>query len=263
MHYLKLIGTFFKVSTQAEMAYRANFFIRLLNSVLNFGTGVLSLVVIFNQVETLKGWDLPSALALLGVYLLLGALRGLFISPSLESVVGMDGEVWTGTFDFTLLRPVDKQFLISFRHWRIFALVDLVLALAVLGISIGMMGANLSFTDIMVFVVTLLGSVILLYAALLAFSALVFWNSGFLFTWIINDLFQLARYPVGLYPGWLRLVLTWVLPVGLMTTIPAQALAGTLTPGMLLLTLAFALTALFGASWLFRRGLRKYASASS
>lgn len=263
MHQLKLIGAFFKVSTQAEMAHRTNFFIRLLNSALNLGTGVLSLVVIFNQVETLKGWDLPSALALLGVYLLLGSLRGLFISPSLESVVGMDGEVWTGTFDFTLLRPVDKQFLISFRHWRIFALVDLVLALAVLGISIGMMGANLSLTDIAYFVLTLLGSVILLYAALLAFSALVFWNSGFLFTWIINDLFQLARYPVGLYPGWLRLVLTWVIPVGLMTTMPAQALAGTLTPGMLLLTLAFALSALFGASWLFRRGLRKYASASS
>lgn len=263
MHQLKLIGTFFKVSTQAEMAHRSNFFIRLLNSILNLGTGVLSLVVIFNQVETLKGWDLPSALALLGVYLLLGSLRGLFISPSLESVVGMDGEVWTGTFDFTLLRPVDKQFLISFRHWRIFALVDLVLALAVLGISIGMMGANLSFTAILFFIVTLLGSVILLYSALLAFSALVFWNSGFLFTWIINDLFQLARYPVGLYPGWLRLVLTWVIPVGLMTTIPAQALAGTLTPGMLLLTLTFALSALVGASWLFRRGLRKYASASS
>ena len=263
MHLLKLIGAFFKVSTQAEMAHRANFFIRLLNSILNLGTGVLSLLVIFNQVESIKGWDLPSALTLLGVYLLLGSLRGLFISPSLESVVGMDGEVWTGTFDFTLLRPVDKQFLISFRHWRIFALVDLVLALAVLGISIGMMGANLSFTAILNFIVTLLGSVILLYAALLAFSALVFWNSGFLFTWIINDLFQLARYPVGLYPGWLRLILTWVIPVGLMTTIPAQALAGTLTPGMLVLTLAFALSVLFGASWLFRRGLRKYASASS
>ena len=263
MRYLKLIGSFFKVSTQAEMAYRANFFIRLLNSVLNLGTGVLSLVVIFNQVEAIRGWDLPSALGLLGVYLLLGALRSLFISPSLESVAGMDGEIWQGTFDFTILRPVDKQFLVSFRYWRIFALFDLVLALAVLGYAIALMGASLTFGALMSFVASLLAGVVLLYAALLAFSALVFWNPGFLFTWVINDLFQLARYPVGLYPGWLRLILTWIIPVGLMTTIPAQALAGQLTPFMLALTLLFSLGALLSASWLFRKGLEKYASASS
>ena len=263
MYYLKLIGEFIKTSTQAEMAYRANFFIRLLNSGLNLLTGVLSLVVIFNQVETLRGWDMPGALALLGIYLLLGALRGLFISPSLESVAGMDGEVWTGTFDFTLLRPVDKQFLVSFRYWRIFALFDLFLAGVVLIYAIFLMGASLSLASLLSFVVALFAGVVLLYAALLIFSSLVFWNPGFLFTWVINDLFQLARYPVGLYPGWLRLVLTWIIPVGLMTTIPAQALSGHLPPWMLAVTLAFALTFLAAGTWLFRHGLKRYASASS
>ena len=263
MHHLKLIGSFFKVSTQAEMAYRANFFIRLLNSVLNLVTGVLSLVVIFNQVEAIKGWGLPSALGLLGVYLLLGALRGLFISPSLESVAGMDGEIWQGTFDFTILRPVDKQFLVSFRHWRVFALFDLALALGVLGYAISLMGTVLTPGNLISFILSLLAGVVLLYAVLLAFSAMVFWNPGFLFTWVINDLFQLARYPVGLYPSWLRLILTWIIPVGLMTTIPAQALSGQLSPLMLVLTLAFSLVALLGASLLLRKGLEKYASASS
>lgn len=263
MHHLKLIGAFFKISSQAELAYRANFFIRLLYSGLNLVTGVLSLVVIFNQVETLRGWNLPGALALLGVYLLLGALRGLFIGPSLESVAGMDGEIWTGTYDFTLLRPVDQQFLISFRHWRIFALVDLAMALGVLVYALASLGAQLTLGMLAGFLLTLLAGVTLLYAALLAFSALVFWNPGFLFTWVINDLFQLARYPVGLYPGWLRLVLTWIIPVGLMTTIPAQALVGTLSPGMLALTLVFTAAAFLVATWLFRRGLEKYTSASS
>ena len=263
MHYFRLIGEFFKVSTQAEMAYRANFFIRILNALLNLVTGVLSLTVIFNRVESIKGWELPSAMALLGVYLLLTALRGLFISPSLESVAGMDGEIWQGTFDFTLLRPVNKQFLVSFRHWRVLVLFDLVLALGVLGYAIHLLEANLDFLMILQFILTLAAGVTLLYSALLAFSAMVFWNSGFLFTWIINDLFQLARYPVGIYPCWLRLILTWIIPVGLMTTIPAQALSGTLSWSWLLLTLGFTLVVLLGASWLFRQGLRKYTSASS
>lgn len=263
MHYIRLIGEFIKVSTQAEMAYRTNFFIRILYAVLNLITGIFSLTVIFNQIETIKGWKLPSAMALLGVYLLLGALRGLFISPSLESVAGMDGEIWQGTFDFTLLRPVDKQFLVSFRHWRFLMLFDLLLSLIVLGYAIHLMQTTLTLNAVLSFTITMLASVTLLYSALLIFSALVFWNSSFLFTWIINDLFQLARYPVEIYPGWLRLVLTWIIPVGLMTTVPAQALSGRLSWGWLGLTLLFTLVVLFGASWLFHQGLKKYTSASS
>jgi hypothetical protein len=100
-------------------------------------------------------------------------------------------------------------------------------------------------------------------AALLAFTGLIFWSLGFLFTWLFNSIFQMARYPVGLYPGWLCLVLTWVVPVGVMTTVPAQALTGELSAGMLIGSAAMATALLVGASALFRFGLRRYASASS
>ncbi len=84
-----------------------------------------------------------------------------------------------------------------------------------------------------------------------------------MFTWIFNSLFQMGRYPVGLYPGWLRLVLTWVIPVGFMTTVPAQALAGAVSPAMLWGGVALAVGLLAASSALFRASLRRYASASS
>jgi ABC-2 type transport system permease protein len=263
MHTLRLIASFARASLQAELAYRANFYISLLHSLLNLSTGLLGLVVLFEQVETVRGWDFPATLALLGVYLTLGALRGLFIGPSLEALVGMDGEVWTGRFDFTLLRPVDVQFLASFRHWRLFASVDLTLGLLVLGTAIVQLDQALTLARVASFVLALGAGVTILYAILLTFSGLVFWSPGFLFTWVFNGIFQMARYPVGLYPGWLRMVLTWVVPVGVMTTIPAQALNGQLSPAMLAGSGALALALLAGASALFRTGLRRYASASS
>ena len=72
------------------------------------------------------------------------------------------------------------------------------------------------------------------YAILLAFAGLVFWSPEVLFTWVFNGVFQMARYPVGMYPGWLKLVLTWVIPVGVITTLPAEALSGVLSPWSLL-----------------------------
>jgi ABC-2 type transport system permease protein len=262
MRHLRLIGRFARASAQEELAYRANFWISLLHSLLNLGTGVLGVVVLFGQVQTIQGWDLASALALLGVYLTVGALRGLFLGPSLDSMAGMDGEVWTGTFDFTLLRPTDTQFLASFRRWHPFALVDLALGLGVLGVALVQLQQSLAWTHLVTFFLALAAALAILYAVLLAFCALVFWSPA-LFTWIFDSLFQMARYPVGLYPGWLRLVLTWVVPVGIITTVPAQALSGDLSLAMLVGSLLLALGLLAGASALFRLGLRRYASASS
>jgi len=263
MRHLRLIKRFAAVSIQNELAYSANAWISLLHSVLNLGTGVLGVMVLFSQVETIHGWDLPSTLALLGVYLILSALRGLFIGPSLESLAGMDGEVWTGQFDFTLLRPVDVQFLASFRHWRPFALLDLLLGLGVLGMAMAQLGGTMTAACLLAFAVTLGAGLMILYALLLAFAGLVFWSPGFLFTWVFDGLFQMARYPASLYPGWLRLVLTWIIPVGVMTTVPAQALTGDLSPGVLVGSVALAAAFLAGASAIFRGGLRRYASASS
>jgi hypothetical protein len=59
------------------------------------------------------------------------------------------------------------------------------------------------------------------------------------------------------------LVLTWVVPVGVMTTVPAQALTGELPARMLIGSVALATALLVGSSALFRSGLRRYASASS
>ena len=262
MRYIRLVIRFVAVAFQNALAYRVNFWISLLHSLLNLGTGVLGVMVLFSQVETVRGWDRPSTLALLGVYLVLGALHKLFIGPSLESLAGLDGEIWTGNFDFTLLRPVDVQFLVSVRYWRPLALIDLALGLGVLAAATAQLRASWTLAHVAAFAVALAVALVILYAITLAFAAMVFWTP-FLFTWLFNTLFQMARYPVGLYPGWLRLALTWIVPVGVMTTVPAQALSGRVSTGTLIGSVALALALLLGASALFRFGLRRYASASS
>jgi len=50
MHYLKLIKRFIIVAFQNVLAYRMNFWISLLYSLLNLGTGVLGIIVLFGQV---------------------------------------------------------------------------------------------------------------------------------------------------------------------------------------------------------------------
>jgi ABC-2 type transport system permease protein len=261
MRTLRLIRTFILASALEETAYAANFTISVFYSLLNFATGWLGLFIVFGQVGSIGGWDYDAALAVLGVYLLVEAVSSLVISPSLERLGGMDGDIWRGTFDFVLLRPMDTQLFASLRQWRLLSLFDLLLGILVLGVATRRLAPGPE--QWMTFVLTLGAGLLVLYALLLFLTSLVFWSPGFLFTWIFYGIFQMGRYPVGIYPGFLRPILTWVIPIGVMTTIPAQALAGDLPPWLLAAAVAFALGAFALASLSFRRAIGRYASASS
>src|SRR5437764_4125735 len=136
----------------------------------------------------INGLGCPATLVFLRVYLSMSALRGLFIGPSLDALAGLGGEVATGQFDFTLLRPANMQFLASCRKWRPLALLDLFLGVAVLGLAVSQLGGVGAFSPaaFAVFLVTLLVGVSVLYAVMLLFASMVFFVHGILFTWVFE-----------------------------------------------------------------------------
>jgi len=257
-----IIANFARSSLQKDLAYRSNFWISIFHSLINLGVGILSLQIFFNQVDTLRGWNQADAFSLLGVYLVLSSLRGLFIGPSLEALAGLGQEIWSGNFDFSLLKPVPVQFFITFRHWNFYALIDLVLGAVVMSMA-GISGGGTSLRMVLIFLITLAASVVIQYSFLLSLTALVFWNPGFLLTWVFDSLFQLARYPVTIYPPWLRMVLTWVIPVGIMTTLPATALTTSVAFQSVIGFIILSIVALLLASFFFNRAVMRYSSASS
>jgi ABC-2 type transport system permease protein len=72
-----------------------------------------------------------------------------------------------------------------------------------------------------------------------------------------------SRFPVDVYPGWLRITLSSVIPVGLAVTIPAEAIGGRLGRLGLAEILIGALAAAAFARWFWRQGLKNYTGASA
>ena len=263
MYHLRLIRSFIRLSVQREMAFQANFYIRLMYTILYLVMGLVGVSILFGQVESFQGWTYPQALTLLGVYMIFTALLDLTLWPSLNIMGGLDGEVWRGSFDFTLLKPLNTQFLVSFRAWDMWQLIDLVIALVVLGRGLFLLGGQLTLGNILLFLLMLAVALILGYSILLVLETVVFYYTGVPLTWVFSAIMFTGRYPIGIYPQWIRLLLTWIFPVGFMVTIPTQALLGTSAPGMLAAGAGMALLLYLAASAFFRRSLRKYVSASS
>lgn len=263
MRYIRLVIMFFKATLQNEMAYRFNFIINILNSVLGLAAGIGGIYILYANKETLNGWSFLETLALLGVYMTVQASKALVFGPSFNKLAGMGGEIETGTFDNTLLRPIPVQFHISVRSWSIWAVFDFIIGIGITITAATQLGIKYSILDVAAFVISLAISLAIIYSVMLFLSSVAFWYRGTFLLWILDDILQTGRYPVGIYPGFIKLILTWVIPVGFIVTVPAEILTGKSSYVMPACGVALAAVLFVAASVFFRRSLNKYTSASS
>jgi len=261
MNYLRLLVAFFWVGVAGEVAYRVNFFFQLVQSLVSLGVAITGLSVVFSYTDTLGGWGQEEILALVGVYLLVGGIIGLVIQPGMEQFIE---SVRDGTLDFTLTKPEDAQLLVSIRRVNIWSLIDIVLGLGVLAYALVRLGENVGGGEAAEFILMLTVGAIIIYSFFLILATLSFWFVRVEnFLTIFQSMYEAGRWPVSLYPGWLRYGLTFVVPVAFATTVPVEALTGRLTWVTLLLAIAIAAILFTISRFFWRVGLRHYSGTSA
>jgi ABC-2 type transport system permease protein len=261
MRTLRLIGLHLRVVAMYEMQYRMNFFLQLFQSLLAAVTGLLVLALVYGQVDRLNGWTRPQLLVVLGVFTMLGGLIQAVIKPN---IVQFMEEVADGKLDFVLARPADAQVLISVRAVQFWQFVDVIVGAVVVGFGAAALHPRPGVVEVLGFLAAFLLAVVIVYCFLLLLATTAFWFVRVdSFVESFDGIFQAGRWPVGIYPGWLRLGLTVVVPIGFAVTVPSQALIGSLTWPTLVgeIGLGVALAVLSRLFW--RYGLTRYSGASS
>jgi ABC-2 type transport system permease protein len=261
MKYLRLLGAFFWVSVAGELAYRVNFLWQLFQSILSLVVSLVGLGVIFSYTDTLGGWRPDEILALVGVYFLVGGMIGLVIQPGMEQLIE---SVRDGTLDFTLTKPEDAQLIVSIRRVEIWRLIDIGLGLAVLATALIRLGEKVGGWQAGMFILMLIAGAVIIYSFFLILATLSFWFVRVENILVIfQSMYEAGRWPVSLYPGWLRYGLTFIIPVAFATTVPAEALTGRLTWETLLGAVVLAVVLLTVSRVFWRVGLRHYSGTSA
>jgi len=80
---------------------------------------------------------------------------------------------------------------------------------------------------------------------------------------LFEGVFQTGRWPVGIYPDWLRFGITFLVPIAFAITVPAEALTSRLEWQTLALAVGFAALLFAFTRWFWRFGLRNYTGASA
>jgi|TARA_Y100000310_G_C20688009_1_gene820332 ABC-2 type transport system permease protein len=252
---------FFKVGVLNEMAYRANFWIQLFESLLGLGTALATVFVVFAQTDQLGGWHRSELISLLGIYFLVLGSINFVIAPSLSKFMQ---DVVDGNLDFTLTKPADSQLLVSISEFRIWKLIDVIMGFIVLGVGLSQRAAEIGLQQALVFGVSLVAAGAIVYSFWVVLATLAFWFIRIEnITQVFWAMYVAGRWPVTIYPDWLRWILTMLVPIAFAVTVPAQAVSGRLDGGTLGGAILLAAALLIFSRWFWKIGVRFYAGASA
>lgn len=261
MIYLRLLWIYLRLGIMNEMAYRINFLVQLFQSLLSLGTGLAGLAIVFAHTDTLGGWRAAELLALLGVYFLVGGWIQLIVQPSMQKLME---DVRQGTLDFTLTKPEDSQLLISVRQIEIWKLINIIQGVVVLGIALVQIGESVGLWEAVTFALVLLSGGAIVYSFWLILAVFSFWFVRLENILVIfQSMYEAGRWPISIYPQWMRYTLTFLVPIAFATTVPAEALSGRLTTETLIGAVALAIGLLVISRWFWKFGIRHYSGASA
>jgi ABC-2 type transport system permease protein len=259
--YARLLGVQLRSSLLLGMQYRSDFLLEGAVEVLTALASVVPLTVVYGGRSSIAGWTFPETLLVLGSFTLLqGVIEGA-ISPSLGAVVE---HVRKGTLDFVLLKPADAQFLVSTSKLQPWRSVNVVTAMGLFGYAFHRIGAAPSASGVVGALVMLGAALAILYSLWFltvsaAFHVVKVDNLAFLF----SSVFDAARWPSSIFRGGVRIFFTWIVPLAVMTTFPAEALLGRLSGSSMAAAVAGGLGSLVVSRVVWLRSLAAYTSASS
>ena len=139
-----------------------------------------------------------------------------------------------------------------------------IIAAILIVVGINITGDTVTSLHLLTFFLLTVSGAIVIYSLWIVLIALTFWFTKFdNNVTILQALVDAGRYPATVYPAWLQIIITFIIPIAVATTVPLQGLRGELSPSRILLFLTLAGISFLIASQVWKRGLKQYSGASS
>jgi len=258
---MRLGGAQLRMSVLAALQYRLGFWTEGVLGIVWSMLGVIPLLVAVGHRGTVEGWNSAELIVLTGCFTLVVGLFGTLLQPAL---IASMNHIRLGTLDYVLLRPADALVLClvaDFAPWRF---VEVIGGVALIVAGLVQMGRVPDAASLAAAVVVgaaglaaLYGFGVLILCA--SFRAVRLQN----LTFFMESILDFGRWPVQVFRGSLRAFFTFVVPLAIMTTYPAEALIGRLAWSTVAGAWVTSAALLLVARLLWGRCLAGYTSASS
>lgn len=265
LRYARLLGSLGRYTLAREMAFRGNFLVKVSVEVIWLGVLLAFYRTVFARTSVIASWTESEYLFFVGCFF---ALNGLIETLFLENCNEFAELVRTGDLDFLLLKPIDEQFLITLRRIDWGCAPNVLMGAGVMALSLFQMHWHFDPIRLVSFLVLFVCGTLIAYSFMLILTSFSVWlvrNQTLMEMWWLFS--SLARYPKEIFLNtWAEPIgrfFTYILPILLVSNVPAHTMVKAIEPGLVAFTLVATLVSVWASRRFFRRALRSYRSASS
>lgn len=245
----------------SQIAFESRFgaAIFISGKILRFVFFFLFIIILFSKTQIIAGYTLWQMIFFYLTFNLVDTLPQFF----LRDVYRFRSQIVNGYFDHTLLKPMSPLFKSLFGGSDIFDFFIMIFLIILLYIGVQHIGFVRPI-DIILYILLIINAFIIA----LAFHIFVI-SVGILTTEVDNaimlfrDLTQMGRFPVDIYREPLRGFLTFIIPIGIMMTVPAKVMLGLFNWQIVVISFLIGGGVLFISIRIWRYALKYYSSASS
>lgn len=256
--YIKFLQQYIKTLIE----YRADFILGIVGFLLVQGVGVLFIGLIFNAIPTLSGWSFYEILFIYGFAQIPRGIDHVFTDQlwifSWKTIV-------QGEFDRYLVRPLNPLFQVIVEKFQPDGFGEIIVGTILLCTSWNRLGIEVTVEKIIVLIFTIICATVIYTAIKLAVTSLAFWvKFAQSYMYMVYQLSTFVKYPISIYPTWIRGILTFIIPFAFTGYYPGAYLLGkgSFISGVVM-TFVVSCASIFVAYRIWIIGMSKYESTGS
>jgi len=262
MRYIKLYLYFFIQNLKAKLEYRIDFIIGIIATIMIQATGFAFISIVFTKIPNINGWSMYEVALIYG---LAGAGRGI-TEFFFDSVWYLSWDyIREGKLDHILHRPISPLFHIMADRVETHGLGNFCGGFAIVIISLIKLKVPFSAVNIIFIPLVMFSGGLIHFAINLFLSSIAFRLIDLRHLLDTADAFSLlGKYPVTIYPQFLKNIITFILPFAFVGFFPAAFLLNKTMYGFIgAFSPIVALTAVLLAVGFFNYNLKYYESSGS
>lgn len=254
MLYFVLTWRMFLFSVMSAMEYRLSFLLKVGGMVVNDAALFSIWAIYFDRFSAVNGWELRDMMLTFAMLMVSFGLCASFFGGTIE----LSKTIMNGGLDYYLALPKNVQWHISVSRIFIEAIGDFLF-----GLIMFVAWGPRSVSQALFYIFLALTSAFIMYNASVVIQSLAFYFGNFEETadrWYWS-MFGFSTYPMSVFFGPLKLLLTIFVPVIFVTKIPVDLLRSFNWEGLFWLVLAAVISFIL-SQLVFRYGLRRYESGN-
>jgi ABC-2 type transport system permease protein len=215
--YLAYVAMYFK--SRAE--FKLSFIIGNVANLLHYISYFIVYWIFISKLKFINGWDFYELSILYGMNLLPHAISGLVFWNAFFFYIQQ--QIIDGGFDRYLLRPVGIVTQLCSSTFGYTFIAQIILSTCFLIPAFIKVSSKITYIKVLYIVVSLFGSVMLFAGMVIIIGALGFWvmNSTQIGQIVYYEIRDLTNYPISIYPGILKIMLTVVFPWAFVSYYPS------------------------------------------